>query len=99
MAVMYGKTMIARISPAERIPWPDAGLSIPNDWNNQSTAGATKNRPQNPNTTLGMAASSSDRNEQVRRTHAGATSDRKAAVPTPSGTAISMAMADVANVP
>src|SRR5262249_14138760 len=55
--------------------------------------------PQNPYTTLGTAASISTRNDPARRNQCGAISERNAAVPMPSGTAISMANADDTSVP
>ncbi len=58
-----------------------------------------KKTPQKPYTTLGMAASSSIRNDDTRRTQPDTISDRKAAAPTPSGTAMIMAMIDVSRVP
>src|SRR4051812_45838206 len=95
---MYGSTMIARMIPAARTPFPPV-FGPPTALKTACSAGARKNSPQNPYTTLGMAASSSIRNAPTRRTHGGAISDMYAALATPSVTAISMAMTDVTVVP
>ncbi len=55
--------------------------------------------PQKPYTTLGIAANSSTRNEPPRCSQAGAASARNVAVPTPSGTANSIANSEVAIEP
>src|SRR4051812_46071297 len=95
---MYGRIMMARMSPAATMPLPPV-FGPPRASNTWRITGARKNRPQNPYTTLGMAASSSIRNAPTRFTHGGAISDMYAALATPSGTAISMAISDVTVVP
>ncbi len=52
-----------------------------------------------PKITLGTAASSSTRNVQALENFGGASSERKMAAPTPSGTEITSAMNDVRTVP
>ena len=89
---------IASKMPAVRIPAPLV-LGPPSPSNTTCITGRRKKMPQNPYTTLGTAARSSTRNEPMRRTGAGAISARKAAEPTPIGTAMSIAMADESSVP
>ena len=57
------------------------------------------NMPKRPKITLGTAARSSIRKVNAFATRAGASSARKIAAPTPIGTAMSRAMAEVTTVP
>src|SRR5919201_994930 len=100
---MYGTIMMDRMTPAASMPTPYGG-----PWNNgtnpnqRPSAGCTQPRnhgtstkiPQSPYTTLGTAASSSMRNATGGRIQNGASSARKIAAPSESGTAMSSASSD-----
>ena len=65
-------------------------------WRMSGTSVKIASRPR---ITLGTAASSSTRNVQALESLGGASSARKMAAPTPSGTEISRARKDVSTVP
>src|SRR5438477_3344570 len=92
--------MTASTSPAARMPCPEATFGNPStSKNGASPCFARNSRPQKPYTTLGIAASNSRRNAHTFRNRGGASSERYAAAPTPSGTATSIAISDVTIVP
>ncbi len=95
---MYGTTMMARIRPADSKPLPPT-LGPPPRSNRCCSRGPRNVMPQKPYTTLGIAASSSTRKEPVRLTQPVAISAKNVAVPTPNGTARSMASAEVMTEP
>src|SRR5512146_1966972 len=61
--------------------------------------GPSRNTPQSPYTTLGIAASSSTMYETGTRIHGGASSTRKSAAPTPTIVPKISASSDVTSVP
>src|SRR5262245_3708185 len=92
--------MTASTSPAARMPCPEATLGRPKAPKSGANPCLARNsRAQKPYTTLGIAASNSSRNAHTFRSRAGASSERYAAAPMPSGTAMTIAIADVISVP
>src|SRR6185295_9401550 len=65
----------------------------------ERTAGTSTNTPQRPYTIDGIAASSSVRKTRGVRSQSGQRSDRKIAMPSPTGAAISNARIDEYSVP
>ena len=61
--------------------------------------GTSTNRPHRPYTTLGIAARVSIRNDTTGRSRAGAISTRNTAMPTETGSAITIASTLVTRVP
>ena len=112
-AVMNGVTMIARMTPAASMEYPAAWP--PNSPPMTGRCGRRESRtglkmktfrngirmkmPHRPYTTLGMAARSSIRKVAGVRIQRGASSDRKMAAPTETGTARTSAMNDEYSVP
>src|SRR5690349_2050053 len=104
--VINGSTMIARISDAARMSLPFGGASNRKNFDRRgfsligvstcfTSHGERTKIPQRPYTTLGIAASSSIRNETGVRIQRGANSARKIAAPTPIGTAMTRAQNEV----
>ncbi len=107
---MYGRTMIARISPAASMLLPYVGplksgitprcsVSRRKGITSSRSSGISTKMPQSPYTTLGIAARRSTRNATGWRSHRGANSERKIATPSASGVAMTSAMIDVTIVP
>ena len=105
---MNGTAMMASTRPAARNPTPyigpwNSGRKPSVDFKNGSTTflstGTRTKMPSKPKITLGTAASSSMTNVRASEMRGGASSARKIAAPTPSGTAISRATAEVTTVP
>jgi hypothetical protein len=99
---IVGRIMIARITPAAPRPTPKLGPwkkgSQPSVAMSQESTVSRRNglstkMPHSPITTLGIAASSSIVNVSGIATRRGANSDRKIAVRTPIGVAMSRAIA------
>src|SRR5260370_20483992 len=104
--VMNGSTMMARMRDAARISLPFGGASNRKNFDRRgfsligvstcfTSQGERTKRPQRPYTTLGIAASSSIKNETGLRSQRGASSARKIAAPRLIGTAMRSAQNDV----
>ena len=105
---MIGTAMIARITPATKIPLapgcpPNNGMKPRVLWSHGSTwsarNGPSTRMPQSPRTTVGIAASISTNEPTTSRIPLGASSLRKSAIAMARGVAISRAMSEVTAVP
>ncbi len=109
---MYGMIMIARITPAARMPIPIGAPDVSGPmthtslnrrpigfWKYSAKIGANTSRPHMPYTIDGIAASSSIAMPSGRRSHTGDSSVRNSAMPKLTGTAMTSAMTDVTIVP
>ncbi len=113
MAVRDRATTVGRIMTASTTPASSTLGPRGDPWKNHSStgmvlrkgstwwakAGLSTRRPHSPTTMLGTAAIRSTATDRGMASQGGASSDRKAAVPTPTGTASTMARNVVTRVP